>query len=249
MIAGNWKMNKLYRPARELFDAINAASITEDFTADLLIAPPTPYLAWLAAERTGKLHIAAQDVAARPDSEGAFTGEHSAAMLASMGVGHAIVGHSERRTYHGESDLVIARKIEACIAADVAAIYCCGEVLQEREAGRHTHVVEQQVRTALHGFTAKALSKLVIAYEPVWAIGTGHTATAAQAQEMHLHIRSVVSGLFGAPFAERLRILYGGSLKPQNAEELLAQPDIDGGLIGGASLQAADFLAIARAAQ
>jgi triosephosphate isomerase len=215
---------------------------------DIMVAPPAPYLSQFAGYSTARLGVGAQDVSARAELQGAFTGEYSAAMLRSAGVKYAIVGHSERRTYHGETDELIGRKIAACLKADIIPVYCCGEVLAEREAGNHIEVVSKQVRTALSGFSAEELSQLVIAYEPVWAIGTGKTASNEEAQEMHKSIRGLIAGLFGAPFAERLRILYGGSMKPQNAAQLLAQPDIDGGLIGGASLVPSDFIAIIEAA-
>ena len=242
-------MNLLHHEAQRLFDNLNEAVVGFEDGLDIMVAPPAPYLALLASESASRLGIGAQDVSARQELQGAFTGEFSAAMLRSVGVKYAIVGHSERRTYHGETDGLIGKKIAACLKAGVIPVYCCGEVLAEREAGKHFDVVATQVQTALHGFTAAELAPLVIAYEPVWAIGTGKTASNEQAQEMHRAVRKLLAGLFSQDFANGVRILYGGSMKPQNAAQLLEQPDIDGGLIGGASLVAADFMAIIEAAR
>ncbi len=249
LIAGNWKMNLLQAEAQSLFNSINKVALDSNESLDIMIAPPAPYLALFASQSSTRLGISAQDVSGREASQGAYTGEYSAAMLRSMGVKYAIVGHSERRTYHGETDETIGKKIAACLKADVIPVYCCGEILAEREAGKHFEVVSTQVRTALKGFDEKELSLLVVAYEPVWAIGTGKTASNDEAQEMHLAIRELLTGLYSKEFAKGVRILYGGSMKPQNAAQLLEQPDIDGGLIGGASLVAADFTAIIEAAR
>lgn len=238
----------LHSEAEHLFKKINEAAIALPKGVDMMVAPPALYLSQLADYSTSRVGVGAQDVSAREEVQGAFTGEYSAAMLKSAGVKYAIVGHSERRTCHGETDVIIGRKIAACVKAGVIPVYCCGEVLSERESGKHVEIVSDQVRTALKGFTASELSHLVVAYEPVWAIGTGKTASNEQAQEMHLAIRNLAAEIFGSQFAERLRILYGGSMKPQNAAQLLEQPDIDGGLIGGASLVPADFIAIVEAA-
>ena len=196
----------------------------------------------------GKIGLAAQDVSAHHEP-GAYTGEFSAEMLQSIGVEYAIVGHSERRLYHGETDEVISKKIKACIDSEVIPIYCCGENLEDREAGRHIEVVTGQIAEALKGYDRHDLKNLVIAYEPVWAIGTGKTASSEQAQEMHAAIRSFLGKSLGEDFANSVPILYGGSCKPSNAESIFSQPDVDGGLIGGAALNAADFISIVKAAE
>lgn len=244
LVAGNWKMNKTHREAMDLFEKLNEASAAMPAEVDVMIAPPALYLTRFAKNSTRKIEVGAQDVSHREEEEGAFTGEVSAAILKSAGVRYAIVGHSERRQYHGESDELIGKKIRACVKAGLTPVYCCGESLEERESDRHFEVVRKQVSTALSGFSAEELSKLVVAYEPVWAIGTGKTASAEQAQEMHADIRANLAELFGGEFAEKVRILYGGSCKPNNAEEIFGKPDVDGGLIGGAALKAEDFTAI-----
>lgn len=240
-------MNKIGYGSRDLFEALNREAVGLPTNVDVMIAPPALYLKWFADDSTAKITIGAQDVSPRDEAEGAYTGEISAAMLKAAGVDYAIVGHSERRSYHGETDELIRKKVAACISADIAPIYCCGEVLDERESGRHIEVVRNQVKTALKDFSSNDLSKLVIAYEPVWAIGTGKTASSEQAQEMHAEIRTLISEMLGQEFADRVRILYGGSCKPSNAASIFSQPDVDGGLIGGASLVAADFIAIINA--
>ncbi len=247
LVAGNWKMNKLYQEANALFNKLNDEAVTLPTEVDVMIAPPAPYLSWFAKGSTRKIETGAQDVGHRTEAEGAYTGEVSAHILKSLGVHYAIVGHSERRAYHGEDDTLIGKKIAACIAGGIAPVYCCGEVLEQREAEQHVHVVRQQVSTALKGLSASELEQLVVAYEPVWAIGTGKTASPEQAQEMHAAIRSLLAELYGGPFADKVRILYGGSVKPANAAEIFGKPDVDGGLIGGASLNAIDFIAIIKA--
>lgn len=244
LVAGNWKMNKKYHDARSLFDMLNDEAATLSDKVDVMIAPPAPYLSWFSKNSTRKIEIGSQDVSHRKEGEGAFTGEVSAEILKSIGVRYAIVGHSERRAYHGETDELIGQKIAACFEAELAPIYCCGEVLEERESGRHFEVVRKQVNAALSGFSANQLSSLIIAYEPVWAIGTGKTASPEQAQEMHADIRENLEKMFGRDVAEATRILYGGSCKPSNAAEIFAKADVDGGLIGGAALSAADFIAV-----
>jgi triosephosphate isomerase len=212
----------------------------------VVVAPPFPFLlpAVKQLEGTG-MWVAAQNCSER--ANGAFTGEVSAAMLQSIGVQACIVGHSERRQYFGESDALIGQKVAALLAHDITPIFCCGEVKEEREAGRHFDVVTEQLKGALGTFTNAQLMKLVIAYEPVWAIGTGLTATAQQAQDMHAHIRSLLH-LHGAEVAAAVPVLYGGSCKPDNAESLFGQPDVNGGLIGGASLVAEQFVELVRIA-
>lgn len=240
-------MNKLKDSAKSLFEEINKHSYELPGDVSVIVAPPALYLAEFAKSSTSKVCIGAQDVSAHSE-EGAYTGEFSASMLKSAGGKYAIVGHSERRSYHGETDALIGKKIKACIDAAIIPIYCCGESLDQRESGRHEQVVHNQIKEALNGFTADDLASLVVAYEPVWAIGTGKTASTEQAQEMHKSIRNYLADLFGNEFADNVRILYGGSCKPSNAKAIFDQPDVDGGLIGGAALTADDFLAIISAA-
>lgn len=243
IIAGNWKMYKNQAEAITLTSGIAAYMQQNTPKADVWIAPPFLYIAKLI-NQFGKagITVGAQDCSVH--DEGAYTGEISAAMLQAVHAGFSIVGHSERRAYHGEDDTLIAQKINALLRNDLIAMYCCGETLQERESGNHLYVVEKQMREALFGLSEDALDKVVIAYEPVWAIGTGVTASPLQAQEMHAFIRSLIRNHFGGEAAAGIRIVYGGSVKPGNAAELFQQPDIDGGLVGGASLVAEDFFAI-----
>ncbi|HKK40297.1 MAG TPA: triose-phosphate isomerase [Cryomorphaceae bacterium] len=247
LVAGNWKMNKNHSEAMELLRALTDRSGEIPEGVDVMVAPPALYLSEMAGVANEAIAVGAQDVSTQQE-EGAYTGEFSAAMLRSAGVRYAIVGHSERREYHGETDELIREKIAACVNAGIRPVYCCGEVLAQRESGNHVDVVSHQVRIALKGFTADELKDLVVAYEPVWAIGTGKTASSDQAQEMHAEIRNMLSEQFNSDFANSVRILYGGSAKPANAAELFSQPDVDGGLIGGASLKADDFLKVVGAA-
>lgn len=245
LVAGNWKMNNDGAAARRLFQELNSRLGEIPAGTQMMIAPPAIYLSELASLES-VVGIGSQDVSAHQAS-GAFTGEFSAGMLKSIGVEYAIVGHSERRAYHGETDELIGEKVAACIAAGIVPVYCCGEALEEREAGNHFGVVKNQIKTALFGFAKSELENLVIAYEPVWAIGTGKTASAEQAQDMHAEIRLFMKAQFGADLSDHMRILYGGSCKPNNAESIFSKPDVDGGLIGGAALNADDFLAIVKA--
>jgi len=218
-------------------------------TIDLAVCPPFVYLDAVGAalrERGSPVALGAQDLYF--EREGAFTGEISAAMLRDLGVRAVIVGHSERRHVIAESDALVARKARATLDADMVCILCVGETLDQRERGEADAVNERQTRAALAGIPESSMDRLIIAYEPVWAIGTGKTASPDDAQSAHARIRSVVGSIFNPDLAARTRILYGGSVKPDNAPALFAQPDIDGGLIGGASLKSPDFLAIARAA-
>jgi triosephosphate isomerase len=247
LVAGNWKMNMNHGDAKALLEALVGRASEIPAGVDVMVAPPSLYLSEMAAHTNDAVAVGSQDVSTH-QGDGAYTGEFSAAMLASAGVRYAIIGHSERRQYHGETDELIREKIAACVAAGIRPVYCCGEVLEERESGKHVEVVANQVRLALHGFTAEEMKDLVVAYEPVWAIGTGKTASSDQAQEMHAEIRNMLAESFNADFADSVRILYGGSAKPGNAVELFSQPDVDGGLIGGAALKVDDFLAIIKAA-
>ena len=242
-VAGNWKMNTSLEEAKALLANLGDAEWNPDTT--VIVAPPAPYLAVLAERASDHIGIAAQNCHAQ--DSGAYTGEWSASMLASAGVKYCILGHSERRAQFGETDALIAEKVNVCLAAGIVPIYCCGEVKEERETGTQNQVVGGQVKAALGHLSAEDMAKVIIAYEPVWAIGTGLTASDEQAQQMHAHIRGLVAELHSMDLAVLIPILYGGSVKPGNAAGLFAQPDVDGGLVGGASLKSADFEAIIQA--
>lgn len=244
IVTGNWKSNKLWNDAEKLMDDV-ATGILESQHTDVFVAPPTPYLAALQAQSTDLIGLAGQQCSAH--LEGAFTGEHTASMLKSVGVKAVLIGHSERRGGFGENDSVVEVKIHHALDAGLLAIVCCGENLEERDAGQHFEKVLTQLSHAFQNVDTSKMIHVVVAYEPIWAIGTGRTASAAQAQEMHAAIRKHLVELFDAPTAESTRILYGGSCKPSNALEIFMQPDVNGGLIGGASLNALDFLAIVAA--
>jgi triosephosphate isomerase len=243
IVAGNWKMHGTCEQARGLAAAIAAAEHAE---VKVLIAPPFVYLAEIAREFGGRLGVAGQDCSER--QQGAFTGDVGAQMLADCGATHVIVGHSERRQLHAESDQTVAAKVAQALAAGLSPILCVGESLAEREAGDTEAVVGRQLQAVIDQCGVQGLARAVLAYEPVWAIGTGRTASSAQAQAVHAFLRGKVAAA-DATLARSLPILYGGSVKPSNATELFQQPDVDGGLIGGASLVAADFLAIVAAAR
>ena len=243
LIVGNWKMHKTVAEALELVDRL--APLVEGLVgAEVAVAPPFTALEAVGRRLAGSaVGLAAQNLHWEP--QGAFTGEVSAAMLRDVGCRFAIVGHSERRQLFGETDDAVARKAAAALGAGLTPIVCVGETLAEREGGNAFAVVERQVRAALEALARETLERVVVAYEPVWAIGTGRTATSEQAQEVHGCIRRVLAGAAGAA-ADVIRILYGGSVKPSNSAELQAQPDVDGALVGGASLDAETFAAIAR---
>ena len=243
--AGNWKMHKTLDEARALASDLRAS--TAGFSgADIVVAPPAVALDAVSQELVGSpIKLAAQNM--HWATGGAYTGELSPVMLDDAGCSHVILGHSERRQLFGESDEGVNRKLRAAIAHRLAAIVCIGESLEEREEGVTRDKVGFQVRAALSGVAPEELGAVIVAYEPIWAIGTGKTATPEQAQEVHQHIRQVVGTLYGEEQAEALRILYGGSVKPTNVEELIAQPDIDGALVGGASLRSDSFTSIAEA--
>jgi triosephosphate isomerase len=244
-IAGNWKMNTTAAEAVTLAAAI--AKGADGIRADLAVCPPFVYLNAVADAVKGSLvAVGAQDVYFEPN--GAFTGEISTAMLKDIGSRFVIVGHSERRHVLGEPDDLVNRKLKAALAAGIDPILCVGETLEERDASQTMTVVERHVRKGLADVGADAAQRVTIAYEPVWAIGTGRNATPAQAQEVHREIRAILADMYDADLAGAMRIQYGGSVKPDNAGEILAQPDVDGALVGGASLKADSFLAIARAA-
>ena len=247
LIAGNWKMNGSLEAnhalVRDVLAGLPEASAS-GARADAACCVPTPYLAQVQQLTQGSaLALGAQDLSVH--AAGAYTGEVSAAMLREFGARYAIVGHSERRQYHGETDAQVADKAKAALAAGITPIVCVGETLAEREAGQTESVVKRQLAAVIH-VNGHCISEIVVAYEPVWAIGTGKTATSAQAQEVHAFIRSVVAQMNGDAVARRIRIQYGGSVKPSNARELMGQPDVDGALVGGASLEAKSFAEIIR---
>lgn len=243
LIAGNWKMNGSLAANQVLLKALIAG--LNDVACDVAVAVPAPYLAQVQALTAGTAVAAAAQDVSRYES-GAYTGEVSVAMLRDFGVRYVLVGHSERRQYHGETDVSVAEKAQRALAAGVTPIVCVGETLQEREAGQTEAVVKRQLAAVIH-LNGHCISEIVVAYEPVWAIGTGRTASPEQAQAVHAVLRAQLSA--ASEHADRIRLLYGGSMNAGNAAQLLAQPDIDGGLVGGASLKAADFLQIIAAAR
>ncbi|KRG71825.1 triosephosphate isomerase [Stenotrophomonas terrae] len=244
IVAGNWKLHGSRQFATDLVGQVAAGLPLPGVS--VVILPPLPYLGDLVEDfEDTVLAFGAQDVSS--NEKGAYTGEVSASMLVDVGATHGLVGHSERRQYHQESSELVARKFVAAINAGLIPVLCVGETLEQREAGQTEAVIAAQLGPVLDLAGVQAFAKAVVAYEPVWAIGTGLTATPAQAQAVHAFIRGVVAER-DARIADSLSILYGGSVKPDNAAELFSQPDVDGGLVGGASLVAADFLAIARAA-
>lgn len=245
IVAGNWKMNTTVPQGETLAKEIVKMASEVPSDVNLIVAPPFTHLSKVAdAIKGSRVALSAQNCADK--ESGAYTGEVSAKMLASVPAEYVILGHSERREYYGETNAKLVEKIKLALGENLSVIYCVGEKLDERERGEHFNVIASQVKEVLFNLTAEQLEKVVIAYEPVWAIGTGKTATSAQAQEVHEFIRNTVAGKFGEDAAERISILYGGSCKPGNAKELFACKDIDGGLIGGASLVADDFIAIAK---
>ncbi len=248
IVAGNWKMNKTLEEAIDLVQDLTDM-LTDEILGetDVIVAPTSVVLPDVVEELWDVDYIAVAAQNCHHEKSGAYTGEISAAMIASLEADAVIVGHSERRQYFGETDAQIAEKINRCFEEDLVPIYCCGETLDERKSNSHFSVVEGQIKEALSHLEADQMREVVIAYEPVWAIGTGETASPEQAQEMHAHIRSVVGNLFDDETANEVSILYGGSCKPSNARDLFAKPDVDGGLFGGASLNAEDFVAIVEA--
>ena len=246
VIAGNWKMNKTATEAVTLTQDIIEA-VGRETSVDVVLCPPFTALSAVAHALEGQaVRLGAQNM--HPEKNGAYTGEVSAEMLRALFVTHVILGHSERRTYFAETDAFINKKVVIALANQLKPILCVGETLAEREAGSTLAVVQRHVEDGLQGVTNEQITSIIIAYEPVWAIGTGKVATTAQAQEVHAFIRDLLTKLYGAPLAQKIRILYGGSMKPANAAELLSQKDIDGGLIGGASLEARSFIDLVKAA-
>lgn len=246
IIAGNWKMNTTLPEGLALAKGLNETLKNKTLKCDVVICTPFIHLtSVVAAVDTGKIGVGAQNCSDK--EKGAFTGEVSAAMVASTGAKYVILGHSERRQYYGETAATLKTKVNLALANGLTPIFCIGEVLEERKAGKHFEVVDEQIKNSLFDLSAEDFGKLVIAYEPVWAIGTGQTATADQAQEIHAHIRQTIASKYGQDIAGNCTILYGGSMNGDNAKELVAKPDVDGGLIGGASLSAEKFLPIVEA--
>lgn len=242
LIAGNWKMFKTVRES-VAFVADLRTRVAGLTGVDIVVAPTFPALHAVAAALDGSgIGVAGQNL--HWEREGAFTGEVSATMVREAGAGWAIIGHSERRTLFGETDETVNRKVRAALTATLTPIVCIGETLQERDADRTLEVLDRQIKAGLDGVTGAELAAMVIAYEPVWAIGTGRTAAPAQAQQAHEHIRGRLTQWFGPDAAARCRLLYGGSVKPDNTAALMAQPDVDGALVGGASLDADSFVKI-----
>ncbi len=240
LIAGNWKMNKTSSDAEELVKGI-LVEIGEQTEVNVVVCPPFTALEKVAAllASTNYVQLGAQNM--HPEASGAYTGEISASMLRNLYVSHVILGHSERRQYFGEDDAFINKKVLAALENNLKPILCVGETLEEREAEQTLEVVRKQIEAGLANVPADKAEQVVVAYEPVWAIGTGKTATPEMAQTVHAEIRRLLKKVLGDDAASRVRILYGGSMKPDNADALLAQPDIDGGLIGGAALEAKSF--------
>lgn len=243
IVAGNWKMNKTFS---EGIDLINQIKLKEETVKDthLIVAPPF-ILTSEAVKMLKSTNIGVAGQNCSNKEEGAYTGEVSARMIKSTGANFVILGHSERRAYYHETDDLINEKIKICLKNNLMPIVCCGEVLEERESEKHFEVVAKQIKGMFDEISASDFKNIIIAYEPVWAIGTGKTATPEQAQEMHQFIRETIKNSYGSEISEEVSILYGGSCKPTNAKELFEKPDVDGGLIGGASLKAEDFIAIA----
>lgn len=241
IVAGNWKMNKDLVETEVLLAELSAK--LPDTKAEVMVAPTFVNLSAAVDKlKSSSIEVIAQNM--HFAENGAYTGEISANMLLGIGVDTVIIGHSERRAYFGETDEILAKKVVAALAKNMRVMFCFGEELEDRKSGNHFKIVESQLKNALFSLDASAWSKIILAYEPVWAIGTGETASPEQAQEMHAFIRKTITNAYDAGIANNVSILYGGSVKPNNAVEIFSKPDVDGGLIGGASLVADDFIAI-----
>lgn len=247
IVAGNWKMNNDVTQSTSLLNAIIDKNLVINADKKVIIAPPYIYLSDAVKALAGKEGFAVAAQNCHHEVSGAYTGEVSAIMLKAIGCEYVIIGHSERREYNHESDALLAKKVDAALAAGLKVIFCCGEALNIREANTHNEFINEQIANGIFHLSAEQMKDVVIAYEPIWAIGTGVTASSAQAQEMHANIRTTLTTQYGETVAEETTILYGGSCNAQNAAELFAQKDIDGGLIGGASLKADDFATIINA--
>ena len=241
IVAGNWKMNNNKSETADLIQALKSLSFSTDVR--VMVAPAFTHLAQ-AEELTqgGRIEVLAQNMNA--NDSGAFTGEISAKMLNSIGINKVILGHSERRAYYNETDAELKQKVKTALTHDMEVVFCFGEELDQRKAGSHFEVVQSQLETVLFDLNSTEWSKIILAYEPVWAIGTGETASPEQAQDIHAFIRGLIASKYDEDLAHDVSILYGGSVKPANASAIFSQPDVDGGLIGGASLNAEDFIAI-----
>ena len=245
--AANWKMNCTLQQAEELLNKLSSVTDFNTTNKIAIVAVPAPYLL-LAKQKLAhqtNMFVAAQNCYTK--KSGAYTGEISAEMLQSMGINYVLIGHSERREYFNETNAMLADKVNIALEYEITPIFCCGEALAIREATTQNEFVAQQLKDSLFHLSAAQIEKVVIAYEPIWAIGTGKTATSAQAQEMHQHIRKTLENQYGSAVADVVSILYGGSVKGNNAVEIFSQPDVDGGLVGGASLVAEEFVAIMNA--
>ena len=244
IVAGNWKMNNDLAQTETLITELKSQQKTSD--AEVMVAPSFTNL-WpvFQALKNSPIDVVAQNM--HFSEAGAYTGEVSASMLKSIGVSTVILGHSERRAYFNETDELLAKKVDTALKNEMRVIFCFGEELSDRKSGNHENVVESQIKNALFHLEASAFKNIILAYEPVWAIGTGETASPEQAQDMHAFIRKTIDSKYGVDVAQDVSILYGGSVKPNNATEIFSKPDVDGGLIGGASLNAADFFAIVNA--
>ncbi len=242
--AANWKMNLTLEQGEKLMDEIIAGDFSLTENQNAVFAVPFPYLINVKnkTDNVNNFYTAAQNCAA--DKSGAYTGEVSTEMIKSIGIKYVIIGHSERRDYYNETNDILTKKVNLALENNLHPIFCCGEPLQIREANTQNEHIEKQLQESLFHLSSEAMQNFVIAYEPIWAIGTGLTASSAQAQEMHAHIRKVLSNKYGEDVANSISILYGGSVKAANAEEIFSQSDVDGGLVGGASLVAAEFIAI-----
>lgn len=244
IVAGNWKMNKNLQETEALLSELSA--MLPDSNAEVIVAPTFVNLqAAINSLQSSTMKVAAQNM--HFAESGAYTGEISADMLLSLGVDIVILGHSERRAYFGEDDALLAKKVKTAVEKGLKTIFCFGEELEDRKSENHFSVVESQLKNALFDLDVSAWKSIILAYEPVWAIGTGETASPEQAQEMHAFIRKTIADAYNASVADDVSILYGGSVKPNNAAEIFSKPDVDGGLIGGASLVASDFVAIIEA--
>lgn len=246
IVAGNWKMNMDLAEGLKLAESVDAYFRSKPSGAEVVLCTPYIHLAGVSQIlKGGKVCLGAQNCASEPS--GAYTGEISPAMILSTGAGYVIIGHSERRSYYHEDNTILNKKTRLALSTGLKVIFCCGEVLGERESGKYFDVVKNQIENGLFNIPAEDMKNVVVAYEPVWAIGTGLTASPEQAQEMHQYIRGLFSEKYGKEIADNLTILYGGSCKPSNADEIFSKPDVDGGLIGGAALKKDDFTAIVEA--
>ena len=244
IVVGNWKMNKNLSEGTDLANELSEILTSSSTDVEVILGVPFIHLDKVASI-SDKFSVSAQNCSTQ--ESGAYTGEISTKMILSTGAKYVILGHSERRAYFHENNADLAKKVDLCLSDNLKVIYCCGELLSERDSGNHFEVVKSQIEKALFHLTAEQISRVLIAYEPVWAIGTGVTASSEQAQEMHAYIRSIFTDKYGVDIAQGLSILYGGSCKPSNAQKIFSNEDVDGGLIGGASLNANDFIQIINA--